>query len=186
MARLFIGIPLPDSTKKEIARVKESNKEIKGVRWVPPSNYHITIYYFGEVEEEMRENLLEVIRNGFMEFTAFRLAFDRFEWAPKGETPRMLWGRWEQHSVFLQLVKRTHFLYTQLDSTYSYRKRPIPHVTIARFGKNIHTQNFSLTGAKEPEELYVKEIVLWESLYEEEGNTRYEEMCRVSLAREDL
>ena len=186
MARLFIGIQIPKSVRVKMERIGESNQEIQGVRWVPPTKYHVTVYYLGEVEEEMMDNLLEVIRNGFKGYSTFHLTFDRFELAPRGEKPRMIWGRWEQHPIFLQLVERAHYLYTQLNPTYSYRKRPIPHVTLARFGKEVNVKNFSLKEVKNPEGIDVQEMVLWESIRKEKGRTTYEELCRIPLVKGDL
>ena len=186
MARLFVGIPIPEPQRKTLSVVGEINEEVKGVRWVPVVNYHLTLYFLGEVEEEMLDNLFEVIRNGYKKVTPFTLSFDRFEFAPKGEVPRMLWGKWRQHSLFIRLVERTHYLYTQLNPTYSYRKRPVPHVTLARFGKEVDIQDFSFEGVRNPVDIEVGELVLWRSLRQKEASPRYEELIRVSLAKEDL
>lgn len=185
MARLFLGISLSDQSRQEIASTYEANKELKGVRWVPHSNYHITIYYMGEVVDEMLENVQQALKNGFIGYSAFQLNFKSYEFAPKGEPPRMLWGRWKQHPTFIQLVNRAHFLYTQLNPGYAYRKRPIPHTTICRFGKELGTSEFRLEGLEKPVGIEVMEMVLWESCRGEEGEVVYVELMRIPLIKED-
>src|SRR3989338_10642838 len=48
--RLFLAIELSDKIKKEINRqLEEIKKAYPQFQWVPADNYHITVYFFGEI-----------------------------------------------------------------------------------------------------------------------------------------
>lgn len=56
--RLFLGLELPDSLREELARL---NSPIKGVRWVPPGNIHLTMSFLGQVDEDGEARLRETL-----------------------------------------------------------------------------------------------------------------------------
>lgn len=59
--RLFIGLELPASCQAELAAL---DPHIKGLRWLPAAQMHLTMSFLGEVapadEERLREALAEV------------------------------------------------------------------------------------------------------------------------------
>lgn len=44
--RLFVALELPEAVRDSLARMVGG---LPGVRWVPPSNYHLTLRFIGEV-----------------------------------------------------------------------------------------------------------------------------------------
>jgi 2'-5' RNA ligase len=65
--RLFLAIELPDEVKKQIAEsLIDLQEEYPQFRWVTANNYHITIYFFGEVcdlkkIEKMKKNITDLL-----------------------------------------------------------------------------------------------------------------------------
>lgn len=61
--RLFLAIELSDKIKKEIDnQLAEIKKEYPQFQWVPNDNYHITIYFFGEISDHKKTiNKLEQV-----------------------------------------------------------------------------------------------------------------------------
>ncbi len=50
--RLFLAIELSDKIKKEIDnQLLEIKKAYPQFQWVPSDNYHITVYFFGEISD---------------------------------------------------------------------------------------------------------------------------------------
>jgi 2'-5' RNA ligase len=54
--RLFIGLELPESCTEALAGL---NPEVKGVRWLPPEQMHLTMSFLGDVRAEEEERLRE-------------------------------------------------------------------------------------------------------------------------------
>ena len=52
--RVFAALPIPDDTARELKRLQ---KGVPGARWRPVENFHITLRFFGEVEETRLDDL---------------------------------------------------------------------------------------------------------------------------------
>jgi len=53
--RLFLAIELSDKVRKEINdQLAEIRKEYPQFRWIPDSNYHITVNFFGEIDDQKK------------------------------------------------------------------------------------------------------------------------------------
>ncbi len=53
--RLFLAIELSDKIKKEIDdQLLEIKKAYSQFQWVPANNYHITVYFFGEISDHKK------------------------------------------------------------------------------------------------------------------------------------
>jgi 2'-5' RNA ligase len=63
--RLFVAVNLPDDVKREISlyldRIKNENERLP-VKWCAANNFHLTLYFLGEVDEEKIEDINGVIR----------------------------------------------------------------------------------------------------------------------------
>jgi len=66
--RLFVAIDLPESTRQLLASV---DPQIRGVRWIEPTQMHLTLAFFGDVEDDIELALREKL--GAIDFGAFFL-----------------------------------------------------------------------------------------------------------------
>ena len=136
--RLFFGIELPDALKSSAAaaanRVRERvERDAPGaqMRWVPPGNLHITIWFLGEVNETRVEALVASMKEP-LETRSFTLRVTGAGAFPQSGAPRAIWlglvaGREGLLSVHDQLRPRL------LPLGFEPEKRPFsPHLTIAR------------------------------------------------------
>ncbi|NIT04568.1 RNA 2',3'-cyclic phosphodiesterase [Candidatus Saccharibacteria bacterium] len=60
MIRAFLGVPLPQSVKKELGKeIKKLTTALSdwNVNWVKPENLHVTLIFFGSIPEEGVEAL---------------------------------------------------------------------------------------------------------------------------------
>lgn len=56
--RIFLAVPVPLDTAEALYRKRSSlRNEWQGVRWVPPVNFHFTLYFFGELEAALLPEL---------------------------------------------------------------------------------------------------------------------------------
>ena len=58
--RLFAALPIPPDTARELKRLQ---KGVPGARWRPLENFHITLRFFGDVEDRQLEDLDELIKS---------------------------------------------------------------------------------------------------------------------------
>ena len=161
--RLFLGIPIPTQMAESIESFQISQPTQEGIKWVPKANWHITVYFFGGVAEEMLENLQSLLELAISEQSAFELDFDAYSWGPSSSSKRMIWARFIKTESFKLLVQRIHQLYVQIDPHKQMRKSPLPHITLARL-KNLQFHNeIDLSHQIIDKKLSVDQLVLWKS-----------------------
>jgi 2'-5' RNA ligase len=100
--RLFVAIDLPASTRQLLAGL---DPHIRGVRWADADQMHLTLAFFGDVPEEVEQDLREKLVT--IEFGAFFLSFAGVgTFATKG-APKVIWiGLGKAHPHLFQIHKR--------------------------------------------------------------------------------
>jgi 2'-5' RNA ligase len=125
--RLFVAIDLPESTRQLLASL---DPQIRGVRWVEPTQMHLTLAFFGDVADYIELALRE--RLGSIDFGAFFLPIvDVGTFSAKG-APKIIWiGVGKAHPHLFQIYKRVQE--AALAAGLEPELRPWhPHITIAR------------------------------------------------------
>jgi 2'-5' RNA ligase len=124
--RLFIGLELPESIRAELARL---DPRVKGLRWLPAEQLHLTMSFLGEVdaasEERLRESLAPIhVPPFFLPVTGVG-AFG-------GERPSVVWaGVGKGHPHLFALHK--HIQDAVLRAGLEADLRPFhPHITLGR------------------------------------------------------
>jgi RNA 2',3'-cyclic 3'-phosphodiesterase len=95
--RLFVGLELDEAVRVAAAavaaRLESRVADLAGdfkARWIPGSNLHITIWFFGEVSDEAAAILFEQLRAP-LGVPAFELAVRGCGAFPRSGAPRVLW-----------------------------------------------------------------------------------------------
>ena len=94
--RLFIGIELPDVLRNNggcsLARERRHARVAPDaqVRWVPPSNLHITVWFLGEVREPRLEPLVGALTPP-LDARSFTLRIGGGGAFPPTGAPRAIW-----------------------------------------------------------------------------------------------
>ncbi len=136
--RLFVGLELDEGVRKAAAavaarletRLAEVARDFKA-RWIPDSNLHITIWFFGEIADEAAAVLIEQLRAP-LQVSPFELAVRGCGAFPRSGPPRVLWigtaeGTAGMGEAYAALARRLDTLgYLPEERLYS------PHVTMAR------------------------------------------------------
>jgi 2'-5' RNA ligase len=125
--RLFLGLELPASIRQELA---DLDPRIKGVRWLPPEQLHLTMSFLGDVdashEEKLRETLMSVPvpASFFLPVTGVGVF--------GGDWPRVVWagvGKGHPHLFALHPHLQDAVLRAELEPDL----KPFhPHITLAR------------------------------------------------------
>lgn len=122
--RLFAALPVPAEIA---ARLTPLQTGVPGARWSPPDNFHITLRYFGEMEETAAEDL-------DAELACARVK--PFEIALKGagsfgkDDPHAIWVGVESHPS-LMLLARACDRAARRAGMPAMTRRYTPHVTLA-------------------------------------------------------
>ncbi len=165
MRRLFIGIPLPGAFVKSVSEVKDKNVHIGKIRWTPSQNLHITLHFLGDTEEAEVKGVMEELAGLTRKFEPFTLVFQQYALAPIKQ-PYMIWAVFLPNEHFIQLSKT---LVGKFSVDAKKLKKPIPHVTLARFKYLNSPHRIVLPTSTEPLEIQVNTITLWESVLKPAG-----------------
>lgn len=144
MKRLFLGITPPPAHRAAIAAWQAAHAHLPEMRWVEPSNLHLTVYFFGQIEELALPNFMALAALSVPKLlTAEALTFTPIgvTLQPKNDAPRMMWLQMARNIAFERLAQQLHQRFQPLMPTHQAHRKPVPHITIARFpaGAHLHT-----------------------------------------------
>lgn len=167
--RLFIGITVPKEIKRNFKNLQSKNKGNNGIRWVNDNNLHITLYFLGDIENAKIDNIIIILTQLLLGKKEFKLKFDRFQLSPK-KKPYMIWARFKDEENFTDLSSiMTHIFNTKNSDT----KKPIPHITLARFNKKTNIEKINLLNDLSLDEINVEKIILYKSVLDLSGAQYY-------------
>jgi 2'-5' RNA ligase len=123
--RLFLALDIPKSIKDQIHSLQD--KSLEGAKWTSPEQWHITLHFIGESEEEPIREALAKVKAG--SFSLQLRGIGRF---PERGKPNVLWlgiiappALKALHQATGEALKTTGFIP---------ESRPYsPHLTLARF-----------------------------------------------------
>ncbi len=75
--RLFVAVPLPDSTRAALAKWAKQCGAQPGLRWTPPEQLHITLQFLGEVANDRVSRVAEALDG--IAIPAFTVFLERLE-----------------------------------------------------------------------------------------------------------
>jgi 2'-5' RNA ligase len=173
--RLFIGLELPLSSRTMLA---ELDPRVKGLRWLPVDQLHLTMSFLGQVEAEREEALRTALAQ--VRVPAFFLPIQGVG-VFGGERPTIVWaGVGKGHPHLFALHK--HIQDAVLQAGFEPDLKPFhPHITLGR-AKDVPRQALRpfLHRYEETEFdlLPVTGFVLFSSVLSREGATHTVEMRR--------
>lgn len=138
--RIFVAINVDDVIKQKVAQAQQELKFANAnVRWVAMENFHLTLHFCGEVDENKLAEILTTCKGIAFEFAPFTLEIKYLGSFPPYGEPRVIWtgvekGR-EEAITLIEVTKRHLALVTGNTE----KKDITPHLTIGRIknDKNI-------------------------------------------------
>lgn len=167
--RLFLGIPLTDDVRRHL---KSQLHDIPG-RAVPSPNWHFTLHFLGDVEEENEKLLIEELkkRESNMELgKSFEITVTHLGAFPTLRYAKIMWvgikkGTEEMTDVAAKIGESLKQLHFKVD------ERPyVPHLTIARFQRPKNLTGWLEHHSLKSVNMKVEEIILYESILGEGGS----------------
>jgi len=90
--RSFLSIEIPKAVKLELSAVQNKLKKIKGIRWVLPDNIHLTLKFFGDINQEQVDDIKNIISSVCLNIRPMTLKIGGFGGFPDMDKPRILWA----------------------------------------------------------------------------------------------
>jgi RNA 2',3'-cyclic 3'-phosphodiesterase len=90
--RCFLAVPLADAGLAAAQRLQSTLREdVTDVRWARPETLHLTVHFFGAIDEERVVPALTAVTPIANRTSPFEVVLDRLGAFPPRGTPRVLW-----------------------------------------------------------------------------------------------
>lgn len=125
MPRLFTGLELPPEVRAALAKVR---LPLPGARWIEPENYHLTLRFFGDIDNRTARELDDFL--GQIEMDGFSIRITGLG-AFGGNNPRAIWAAIAP-SPELQALAQANERAARAVGLPPERRNFQPHITLAR------------------------------------------------------
>lgn len=178
----FIALELPRYVKESLAQwARETKSRYPFKKWVHQQDYHITLAFLGDVNEENACRAMDRFSNQPGTHRAIECSITGLNIFGNSELPRILWAEMEENR-HLAAVQQVVFT-ACLEEGFLLDSKPfIPHITMARQSmQRIKMTELQEWGRKLPEigECLLETIVLYRTNIGE--IPKYEPIKRVQL-----
>ena len=137
MIRTFVAISISDEARSAISSLIDKLKKIESsIRWVDPSNLHLTLKFIGEIEENRQQNLVEALDQSVKAVSAFKYELSGKGCFPNCKRSRVLWigvNDLKEKMSVLQKQIENNFFSVQVPRE---NRKFKPHLTIGRVEQN--------------------------------------------------
>jgi RNA 2',3'-cyclic 3'-phosphodiesterase len=133
LIRSFLAIELPKSVLKKIEEVQGDLKQSRAdVRWVSPRNIHLTLKFFGNIDESKIESIVQAIEGPVTATPPFSLKVKGLGAFPHLKNPRVVWMGLTEGKDILTIVQKQ--VEEELEKVgFEREERPFqPHLTLGR------------------------------------------------------
>ena len=90
--RCFLAVPLAEPALSEARQLQASLAErVHGVRWARPETLHVTVHFFGSIEDTRAANAVDVVAPVASRTPTFDVELGRLGAFPARGLPRVLW-----------------------------------------------------------------------------------------------
>ncbi|HON79619.1 MAG TPA: RNA 2',3'-cyclic phosphodiesterase [Spirochaetota bacterium] len=136
MERLFIALPMPGEVKKTLSAVYDSLVPWKKqLRRVHPENYHVTISFLGECDEELKTQVKNEFNAISVPDSPIPFRIEGMGAFPNLKRPNVIWCGVDTDLWAVSMLANTVRDKMELCGFERDRKRFVPHLTVARVKK---------------------------------------------------
>ena len=168
MIRTFLAIELPETIRRKIEEVQGDLRSSRAdVRWVNPEKIHLTLKFFGNIEEAKIDPIVKAVAGPVSNTQAFPLGVKGTGTFPHSRNPRVIWmGLVDGKGILIPLQRQ---LETELERIgFEPEGRAFqPHLTLGRVnssrGREELVQRMERHQEEEFGEFEVSKVVLFKS-----------------------
>ncbi|HUJ74006.1 MAG TPA: RNA 2',3'-cyclic phosphodiesterase [bacterium] len=180
--RLFAGLPLPRPTCLSLAAALEQVRgSSTGIRWVRPEGFHLTLHFFGDVDEAQRAALVGALQDARLRRDVIHARLGALgQFPPHGE-PRVVWASLAQGG---DQALSLWDVFEQVVEPLGWQRDPrgfTPHITVGRAGRGGPVRLDPVNGVLPGDPFVLAEIVLFESVLGRDGAV-YSPQAKVVLS----
>jgi 2'-5' RNA ligase len=182
--RVFAALPLPRGAAAVIdAALEPVRRRSPKLRWVSADALHVTLHFFGELDEPQVGALRGVFEDPGLRRASIPCSLGSLGQFPEKGRPSVLWagidrGASEMREFWEMFEARLLPLGFRQDTRGFH-----PHVTLARVGAALLGPEWSAGAAVPASEFLLEECVLYQSLLERTG-ARYLPLARIGFGKE--
>lgn len=129
--RLFCGFSLPNPIVEELQSFQTKHKHLKGIKWVKPEQWHITLCFMGEMSEDRLPEIKSVLKKSTELFPFPNFTLEKLDFSP-GDKPYMIWAYFKTDK---SLGEWSAYIRKSLQLEMPGRSELIPHITLGSFKK---------------------------------------------------
>jgi 2'-5' RNA ligase len=171
--RLFIAINIPVSEKvRDFAQKIQQHFIDDKIKWVPLVNFHLTIKFLGETDENIIPEITKQIKTCTEKFNPFEISISGIGKFPKTRQPKVIWlGIKDANNIIRKLFTTVNNSMTNLG--FDSQNKFSPHITLGRikFIKNKQLLNNLIDTYSDVllQQITVSNIILYESILKPSG-----------------
>lgn len=176
--RLFIGVPLADDVRREIA--KSLPKGLPG-KVVPIENWHFTLRFLGSTAADVRDQIIQRLKFASCG-VAFTIRFSELGAFPSAGHARVLWlgidegvGRMKQLAAIAEAAARGAGFAAET-------REYTPHLTLSRLDPPTQVKTLLASKMRFGQRMIVDSVILYRSRLGG-GPARYEQIVTIPLGR---
>lgn len=129
--RVFLAVEIDEKLLDKIADVQKSFAECEApVKYVETENLHCTLKFFGEIDDNKLNDIIEVIENKIRNHEPFKLSIKKTGVFPNERYIRVLWLGMEDVEPFSNLQKDLDEDFVKMG--FKKERSYVPHLTIGR------------------------------------------------------
>ncbi len=184
--RFFIALEIPSENSFQFQAIQEKlHTLIPQLKISDFDKIHLTLAFLGEQPDQLRDKLVEIIRNAVADIPPFEVTPAYIDGLPNIHHPNVLWvgvkGNIDKVLLIREYIKDgLASLHLPVDE-----RRFVPHITIAKFSKEFSVDrnleaNLEKIMAESFEPIQISSIKLFESVANE-GFHKHNTLAEVSL-----
>jgi 2'-5' RNA ligase len=173
MKRTFIAVKIHPDNKLLNAHAKLRNElDNEKIKWVDPQNFHLTLFFLGDTEEEQIARIREELSNIAENFSKTQIKLQGLGVFKNIHKPRVLWAGISEYDDLKEIKLAVDKQMVQLGFNPDAREFK-PHLTLARI-KWLEQKNKLKSLLANYEGVFfqyadIEEIIYYESILKESG-----------------
>jgi len=132
MKRVFLAVSFHNNPiiEQYISNIQSELVQEK-IKWVTPKNTHLTLKFFGPIDNNSIENIKKALKSALENSLTLKISFNKLGIFGSRYQPRVLWLGMENSQSIIELESQIRDALIEIGIPYD-RQNFVPHLTIAR------------------------------------------------------